>query len=77
MAANKTKSSKEKGRRVGVVRCQNCFERFQPPLGAEKASCPTYGWEWYLSWKGTLAKIRKPVWESWERLLAETEKTGE
>ena len=77
MAAKKTESSKEKGGRVGQVRCQNCFERFQPPLGAEKASCPACGWEWYISWKGKLAKIRKPVWESWERHLAEAKGTEE
>jgi hypothetical protein len=39
----------------------------------EKATCPNCGWEWYISWSGKLAKIRKPVWESWERLLAEAE----
>ena len=63
--------------RVGEVRCQNCFVRFRPPLGAEKAACPECGWEWYISWSGTLAKIRKPVWESWERQLAQAEKTEE
>jgi rRNA maturation endonuclease Nob1 len=71
----KTKPSKEKGERIGEVRCQNCFERFWPPLGAEKATCPACGFEWYISWKGKLAKIRKPVWESWERLIAEQQKT--
>ena len=59
--------------RVGEVRCLNCFVRFRPPPGAEKASCPACGWEWYISWAGQLAKIRKPVWESWERQIAETE----
>lgn len=71
MMAAETKPSKEKGERIGEVRCQNCFERFWPPQGAEKATCPACGFEWYISWKGKLAKIRKPVWESWERLLAE------
>jgi rRNA maturation endonuclease Nob1 len=66
-----TKTAKEKGERIGEVRCQNCFERFWPPLGTEEATCPACGFEWYISWKGKLAKIRKPVWESWERLLAE------
>ena len=63
----------KKKERIGEVRCQSCFERFWPPLGAEKAPCPACGWEWYISWSGKLAKIRKPVWESWERLQAEAE----
>jgi hypothetical protein len=33
----------------------------------EKMACPNCGGEWYISWSGPLAKIRKPVWESWER----------
>jgi len=64
----------EKSKRSGEVRCPNCFTRFRPPPGAVKASCPACGWEWYISWTGKLAKIRKPVWESWERQLAETQK---
>ena len=56
--------------RIGEVRCPNCFERFWPALGVEQATCPACGLEWYISWKGTLAKVRKPVWESWERQLA-------
>jgi hypothetical protein len=32
---------------------------------------------WNISWKGKLAKIRKPVWESWERQLAEMERVEE
>jgi hypothetical protein len=67
-----TKAVKKRGR-VGQVRCPGCFERFRPLPGAEKATCPGCGWEWYVSWKGSLAKIRKPVWESWERQMAETE----
>lgn len=59
--------------RVGEVRCLNCFSRFRPPPGAERASCPSCGWEWYISWAGKLAKIRKPVWESWERQMADVE----
>jgi hypothetical protein len=59
--------------RVGELRCPNCFERFRPLPGARKATCPRCGWEWYISWKGNLAKIRKPVWESWERQLAAAE----
>ena len=59
--------------RVGEVRCLNCFVRFRPPPGAEQASCPACGWEWHISWAGKLAKIRKPVWESWEQQIAETE----
>jgi rRNA maturation endonuclease Nob1 len=73
--AAETKTSKGKSERVGQVRCQNCFERFRPPPGAEKATCSNCGWEWYISWKGKLAKIRKPVWESWERLLAEAQRS--
>jgi rRNA maturation endonuclease Nob1 len=72
-----TGAYKKKSKRSGEVRCQNCFTRFRPPHGAEKASCPECGWEWYLSWSGDLAKIRKPVWESWERQLAEEMKTEE
>jgi rRNA maturation endonuclease Nob1 len=70
-----SKASKGKGGRVGEVRCHNCFERFRPPPRAEKASCPACGWEWYISWAGKLAKIRKPVWESWERQMAEAQKS--
>jgi rRNA maturation endonuclease Nob1 len=70
-----TKTEAGKSGRVGEVRCPGCFERFRPLPGAEKAACPACGWEWYISWKGKLAKIRKPVWEGWERQLAETERT--
>ena len=70
-----TGTSKKLSKRTGEVRCNNCFARFRPPSGVEKASCPNCGWEWYISWSGKLAKIRKPVWESWERLLAETKRT--
>lgn len=69
-----TGTSKKKSKRTGEVRCQNCFVRFWPPQGVEKASCPECGWEWYISWSGNLAKIRKPVWESWEKQLAEVKK---
>jgi rRNA maturation endonuclease Nob1 len=69
--------SQKKSERIGEVRCNNCFARFRPPLGAEKASCPECGWEWYISWSGKLAKIRKPVWESWERQLAQTRQAKE
>jgi ribosomal protein S27E len=64
----------ERGGRFGEVRCPNCFQRFRPPLRADKASCPACGWEWYISWKGKLAKIRKPVWESWERHMAQVQR---
>ena len=74
--AKKSESDK-KARRVGQVRCQNCFERFSPRLGAEQATCPNCGMAWNISWKGKLAKIRKPVWESWERQLAEMERVEE
>jgi rRNA maturation endonuclease Nob1 len=72
--AAETRTSKDKSKRIGEVRCPNCFVRFRPPPGAEKASCPACGWEWYISWSGKLAKIRKPVWESWERQMAEAQK---
>ena len=71
--ARKTKS-KESAERLGQLRCHNCFERFSPQPGAEQASCPNCGFDWEISWKGKLAKIRKPVWDSWERQLAEMER---
>ena len=67
--------SGKRGGRVGQVRCQYCFERFWPPEGVEQAACPACGWEWQISWRGKLAKIRKPVWENWERQLDEAEGT--
>jgi rRNA maturation endonuclease Nob1 len=67
----------KKRSRIGEVRCLNCFERFWPAPGADKASCPACGLEWYISWVGDLAKIRKPVWESWERQLAEAQRAKE
>ena len=70
-----TETKARKQGRVGEVRCQSCFERFRPSSGAERAICPSCGWEWYISWKGNLAKIRKPVWESWERQLAKAKDT--
>ncbi|MCL4489383.1 MAG: hypothetical protein M1570_14835 [Chloroflexi bacterium] len=72
MAGNK--ESSKKGERVGELRCMNCFERFYPAPGTEKATCPGCGWEWYISWSGKLAKIRKPVWESWDRSLAQVQR---
>jgi hypothetical protein len=63
----------EKRERVGQLRCPNCFERFHPAPGADRATCSHCNWEWYISWSGKLAKIRKPVWESWEKLVAETQ----
>lgn len=56
--------------RVGAVRCLNCFTRFRPSLGVDRATCPECNLEWYISWKGTLAKIRKPVWDNWEQKMA-------
>ncbi len=67
-------SKTKKEGRVGQVRCQSCFVRFRPPPGASKAACPDCGWEWYISWAGKLAKIRKPVWESWEQQIAQVQK---
>lgn len=53
--------------REGKVRCLNCFERFRPPKGAERASCPKCGLEWRISWLYPgFAKIRGPVWERLE-----------
>ncbi|MGD9099834.1 MAG: hypothetical protein PVF45_05085 [Anaerolineae bacterium] len=69
-----TKKSERRGR-VGQLRCPNCFERFRPAPGVDKEACPHCGVEWYISWKGKLAKVRKPVWESWERSLDEMRKT--
>jgi hypothetical protein len=60
----------KKKSRVGEVRCPNCFARFRPSPGVDRASCPECSLEWYISWKGNLAKIRKPVWENWEQGLA-------
>ncbi len=57
--------------REGEVRCVNCFARFRPSPGVDRASCPECGLEWYISWIGTLAKIRKPVWENWEQKMTE------
>ena len=71
----KKSESKRSAGRVGQLRCHNCSERFAPPLGAEQAACPNCGFEWMISWKGKLAKIRKPVWESWERQMAEIERS--
>jgi rRNA maturation endonuclease Nob1 len=65
--------TKKKKSRIGEVRCPNCFTRFRPPKGAEQAPCPSCGFEWYISWKDDLAKIRKPVWENWERQMTEFE----
>ncbi len=65
-----TKGTKKSGR-VGEVRCLSCFERFWPQPGADRATCPGCGGEWYISWKGNLAKIRKPVWEAWEQQLSQ------
>jgi rRNA maturation endonuclease Nob1 len=67
---------REKSERTGQVRCLACFERFRVPKGTEKMACPHCGGEWYISWSGPLAKIRKPVWESWERREAEMQQKG-
>jgi len=70
-------ANRGKSKRIGKLRCPNCFERFRPSPGAERASCPGCGWEWYISWVGTLAKIRKPVWESWERQMAKSQQSAD
>jgi hypothetical protein len=46
------------------VRCLNCFERFRPEKKAERATCPSCGIEWRISYPyPTTPKIRGPVWE--------------
>jgi len=49
-------------KRIGEVRCLNCFKRFRPPVKVEKTVCPYCKMEWRLSWLGGMAKIRGPVW---------------
>jgi hypothetical protein len=73
----KAKARVGKKGRVGEVRCVNCFARFRPSPGAEQATCPNCKIDWYISWKGDLAKIRKPVWENWEQNLAKVQETEE
>ena len=68
-----TKARPEKRGRVGEVRCVNCFTRFRPSSGAEQATCPNCKIDWQISWKGKLAKIRKPVWENWEQNIAKVQ----
>jgi hypothetical protein len=72
-----TKARPKKKGRVGEVRCLNCFTRFRPPLGVERATCPECNFEWYISWKGTLAKIRKPVWDNWEQRISQAQEGKE
>lgn len=71
----KKKTRAGKKDRIGEVRCVNCFARFRPPSGVEQATCPECNLEWYISWKGKLAKIRKPVWENWEKNIAKARET--
>ena len=53
------------GPRDGEIRCQACFTRFRPKLGAGRAKCPHCGVEWRLSWPyPKTARFRGPVWES-------------
>jgi len=63
--------------RIGEVRCQNCATRFRPQPGTQRETCPECGIEWYISWKGDLAKIRKPVWESWEQHITKAQRDEE
>jgi hypothetical protein len=65
---------RKKGSRVGEVRCLNCFARFRPSPGVDQATCPECNIDWYISWKGSLAKIRKPVWEKWDQNISELQK---
>lgn len=73
----KNKARARKKDRIGEVRCVNCFARFRPSPEAEQATCPNCKIDWYISWKGKLAKIRKPVWENWEQNLAKVQETEE
>lgn len=61
----------EAGSREHELRCLNCFTRFVPEQGADRAFCPQCRVEWRLSWLHPEApKIRGPVWQ---RLSAEKE----
>lgn len=73
----KAKAKPGKKDRVGEVRCLNCFARFRPPLGVERATCPECNFEWYISWKDKLAKIRKPVWDNWEQRITQAREAKE
>ena len=54
------------GPRDGEVRCQACFTRFRPELGAESADCPKCGIVWRISWPyPKTAKVRGPVWDTY------------
>jgi len=46
------------------IRCLNCFSRFSPEPGANRAVCPSCRIEWRISWlRPETPKIRGPVWE--------------
>jgi AcrR family transcriptional regulator len=46
------------------IRCLNCFARFTPEQGTDRAFCPQCRVEWRLSWLTPESpKIRGPVWE--------------
>ena len=54
------------GPRDGEIRCQACFTRFRPDLGAKLAKCPECHIEWRISWPyPKTAKIRGPVWDAY------------
>ncbi len=56
--------TKEKSPREKEIRCLNCFSRFTPQEGAERAFCPGCEMEWRISWLNSeTPKIRGPVWE--------------
>ena len=68
-----------KTRSMGSVRCLQCYERISFPAKAETAACPNCGFEWRLSWHmgDNFPRIRGPVWETNNRLIAESEKKAQ
>ncbi|HUT77736.1 MAG TPA: hypothetical protein VM285_08630 [Polyangia bacterium] len=56
----------EAASRDGEVRCLQCFARFRPGAGADRATCPKCAVEWRISWPyPKTAKIRGPVWDKY------------
>lgn len=65
--------TKKRKSRDDEMRCLSCFTRFSPPVGAERAACPSCQVEWRISWPWPrFAKIRGPVWDSDGRPTPET-----
>ena len=72
MSEETTSESVAKGRTYGAVRCLNCFERINPPLGAKTYKCPHCSFEFRISWPlPDFPRIRGPVWETNRRLAEE------